>query len=748
MNTSKDKIKLSISLLVSNSIDTIEKCMTSLVPLLEQIPGELIVVDTGGTDGSIEVARRYADKVIPFTWCNDFSKARNAGLMVAKGEWFLFLDDDEWFEDVGEIIEFFKSRECEKYNCATYVIRNYADNAGSRWKDMRAYRMARRTKELRFISPIHEMLEPVSYPEKVFDTFVHHYGYVFQNDEEAKNHALRNITLLRKVLENTPEDFRLLLQLAQEYRSINEVQLSKETCLDAIELSKKINQYTPFNVKMLGWILQNVLLMEIRMQNDMQAFAYGKEYIEYPWINFVTRMNLANELMKLSFKMKKKDDFVAYLEIYKSTYFYLKENLPQQRDETVLEQDECLKEERLLEGLVQAFQLVEESIDLGSSSSRGEYEEKTVFSLENGNMQKGDIIEQLRSFVEEVIALPAYNRSRKEVKDFLEYLLMETDENIRRKLKNYLLQKEQTRKQIVGLLEEESQWGEIEYQKLIFLFGETRNEYEEFLPYHILYQYYIKENVAGLLTEYFATQKNRLNTIPAILKIATELGMDLSFYINGIELGQWADYVDRFVVRASLEKKELMLSVLENIKEKDFKANYLHMFCLEGILKSGKVENFEYEELKELIRTYCGEVLSVNGNIYNANAFDNEFGLFVPKSCLFAKKIKTIFEEKADKVTEAKRIKEATEVYPEMANLCKTYLLKMQEAEKKAEQEKRDTAISEEFRKLAVMIKAKIRELINMGAIDAARQTLTQLEAMVPGDKEVAIFKEEIEKYV
>ena len=118
MNLKKEKLKLTISLLVSNSIDTIEKCMNSLVPLLKQVPSELIIVDTGGTDGSIEIARKYADKVVPFTWCNDFAKARNAGLKEAQGEWFLFLDDDEWFEDVDSIIAFLNTNEYLNYNSA------------------------------------------------------------------------------------------------------------------------------------------------------------------------------------------------------------------------------------------------------------------------------------------------------------------------------------------------------------------------------------------------------------------------------------------------------------------------------------------------------------------------------------------------------------------------------------------------------------------------------------------------------
>ena len=99
MKTDKKPV-LSISLLVSNGrTDTIRKCMESLVPLRRAIPSELIVVDTGCTDGSVEIAREYADQVVNFTWCNDFAAARNAGLCKCSGEWFLFLDDDEWFED-------------------------------------------------------------------------------------------------------------------------------------------------------------------------------------------------------------------------------------------------------------------------------------------------------------------------------------------------------------------------------------------------------------------------------------------------------------------------------------------------------------------------------------------------------------------------------------------------------------------------------------------------------------------------
>lgn len=106
---------LSISLLASNRKATIRKCLDSLKPIMEQVESELIIVDTGCDEETHDILLEYTSHVILFEWCKDFSKARNAGLKEAKGEWFLFIDDDEWFSDVSEIVEFFHSGEYKNY---------------------------------------------------------------------------------------------------------------------------------------------------------------------------------------------------------------------------------------------------------------------------------------------------------------------------------------------------------------------------------------------------------------------------------------------------------------------------------------------------------------------------------------------------------------------------------------------------------------------------------------------------------
>ena len=137
------KIQLSISLLASNRAASLERCLDSLRPLLMQVPSELIVVFTGTDERVREIASRYTDIILPFTWCDNFSAARNVGLWAAKGEWFMYIDDDEWFEDVAEIRDFFLSGEYQSYGSACYKQKNYKNWDGIEYSDYHAFRMAR-----------------------------------------------------------------------------------------------------------------------------------------------------------------------------------------------------------------------------------------------------------------------------------------------------------------------------------------------------------------------------------------------------------------------------------------------------------------------------------------------------------------------------------------------------------------------------------------------------------------------------
>lgn len=206
---------VTISMLISNRIDTVEKCFESFRPLLEQIPSEFIAVDTVGdekSDGSIDVARKYADKIVHFKWCDDFATARNAGLKEARGKWLIYLDDDEWFDDVGPLIDFFSKPELyENYDRVSMMEHSYISASQIEYGSCSFSRISVLTPGAKFVNPVHELLEGIVYRNEydLKDTFVHHVGYIGKLiDKKGK----RNRKIMDNELEKHPDNRHLWLQ--------------------------------------------------------------------------------------------------------------------------------------------------------------------------------------------------------------------------------------------------------------------------------------------------------------------------------------------------------------------------------------------------------------------------------------------------------------------------------------------------------------------------------------------------------
>src|SRR5438034_11627278 len=83
---------LSLTMIVKNEEENLGRCLASV----SGIADELIVVDTGSTDRTVEIARQHGAQVYHFKWCDDFAAARNVSLQHATGRWCLHLDADEW----------------------------------------------------------------------------------------------------------------------------------------------------------------------------------------------------------------------------------------------------------------------------------------------------------------------------------------------------------------------------------------------------------------------------------------------------------------------------------------------------------------------------------------------------------------------------------------------------------------------------------------------------------------------------
>lgn len=206
---------VTISMLISNRIDTVEKCFESFRPLLEQIPSEFIAVDTVGdekSDGSVDVARKYADKIVHFEWCDDFAAARNAGLKEAHGKWLIYLDDDEWFDDVGPLIDFFSKPELyENYDCVSMMEHSYASVSQIEYATNKFSRISVIVPEAEFIDPVHEHLKGINYRNEytIKNTFIHHVGYIGKVGDKKSD---RNRKIMDKELKKHPENLHLWIQ--------------------------------------------------------------------------------------------------------------------------------------------------------------------------------------------------------------------------------------------------------------------------------------------------------------------------------------------------------------------------------------------------------------------------------------------------------------------------------------------------------------------------------------------------------
>ena len=243
----QQNIIISICMIMKNEERCLERCLKSLTPLREQLPCELIITDTGSTDRSIEIAEKYADKLLHFEWCNDFSAARNFGLEEAKGEWIMVIDaDEELVEDVSHLVKFFTSEEKYKYygcflkkkNCFDAEICNKVeslkdyDGPESAFLD---YRVFRANDNPRYQGIIHETV-PYKNPAYTFnDLVLYHDGYAYEDPKKRKEKGFRNASLLEKALKENLHDLRQINMILNESTVLN-----KDAYKNLILLTEKI----------------------------------------------------------------------------------------------------------------------------------------------------------------------------------------------------------------------------------------------------------------------------------------------------------------------------------------------------------------------------------------------------------------------------------------------------------------------------------------------------------------------------
>ena len=206
-------INISVCIITKNEAQYLDKCLSGL----SKYPFEIVVTDTGSTDNSIEVAKKYTNNISTYEWCDDFSAARNYSVSKAGNDYVLIVDTDEFVKDV-DIKEFDRLIKLNPGAVGrTEIININTRNGESDASHERVSRFYDR-RLFEFKGSVHEQIVAKNgEPHSTYDIPVafEHVGYN-GNDEEREKKALRNIELLKSELEKQYDPY-YLYQLGKSY---------------------------------------------------------------------------------------------------------------------------------------------------------------------------------------------------------------------------------------------------------------------------------------------------------------------------------------------------------------------------------------------------------------------------------------------------------------------------------------------------------------------------------------------------
>lgn len=202
------QMELSICMMVKDEEKNLDRCLKSLMPIMEEINSELIIVDTGSTDGTVEIAKKYTDNLYFHKWNNDFSAMRNITIDYAKGKWILIIDADEEIEDASEINFFLKSEYKNEYKSAMVSVKNITNVDSGRYGMLSSLRLFLNDGYFKYQGRVHNM--PLyKTPTLSLGTVFIHYGYIETDNELMEKKFLRTSKLLIEELKKDPEKYLL-----------------------------------------------------------------------------------------------------------------------------------------------------------------------------------------------------------------------------------------------------------------------------------------------------------------------------------------------------------------------------------------------------------------------------------------------------------------------------------------------------------------------------------------------------------
>jgi glycosyltransferase involved in cell wall biosynthesis len=236
------RILLSAALIVKNEANFLPACLASLQGIVD----EVVVVDTGSTDRTREIAESGGARVFDFPWTGDFSAARNHGLEHCTSEWILYIDADERIRP-GSVTNL-GAELASNSHVAYQVLLHPLQGFTSFW----ILRLFRNEPAIRFRGVIHENLWPAVQEYRAANggevgnsgLILDHDGY--EGNQERKNQ--RNLPLLLKNIEQDPNRVYSWCHLANIYTELQKFDLAEQAWTNALQVVRKKRRLLPEDV--------------------------------------------------------------------------------------------------------------------------------------------------------------------------------------------------------------------------------------------------------------------------------------------------------------------------------------------------------------------------------------------------------------------------------------------------------------------------------------------------------------------
>ncbi|MBM7854289.1 glycosyltransferase involved in cell wall biosynthesis [Desulfohalotomaculum tongense] len=266
---------VSLCMIVKNEAENLARCLSSV----ENLVDEIIVVDTGSTDGTPEIARRFKARVFNFRWVNDFSAARNYSLEQATGDWIIYLDADEelMVDDREHFYSLLSRSGVEGYYFN--IINSTSDQPGGQLLRHSNLRLFRNNPAYRFQGAVHEQIIPSILASKPSAKLlsagiqIFHHGYR-PNAIKEKNKTGRNLDILQKQVAENPQDNFLRYNLAVALFERDDLEASLAEFQKVLESLDLKAGYAPT-------VYRNYAICLLRNNQPRQALDIAEEGIQH-----------------------------------------------------------------------------------------------------------------------------------------------------------------------------------------------------------------------------------------------------------------------------------------------------------------------------------------------------------------------------------------------------------------------------------------------------------------------------------